>query len=89
MPISAFVMLFAIDHEWNASSGPASAAWRSATMAPCCAITTAVRSFEVLGIGSREGVVEELLERRAIDARIELRARPLAGRPGHAHGLCG
>ena len=47
----------------------------------------AVRAFEILGIGPGERVVEQLLERRAIDARIELRARPLAGRPGHARGL--
>jgi hypothetical protein len=48
-----------------------------------------VGSLEILGLGSAARVVEQLLERRAIDARVELRARPLAGRKGDAGGLGG
>ena len=48
-----------------------------------------VGSFEILGLGSAARVVEQFLERRAIDARVELCARPLPGRPCDAGGLSG
>ena len=89
MPISAFVMLFAIDHDRNASFGPACRAVALRDDRAVLRDDHGVGSFEILGLGSAARVVEQLLERRAIDARVELCARPLAGRPGDARGLGG
>ena len=89
MPISAFVTLFAIDHDRKASSGPTSVRVALGDDRAVLHDDDRVGALEVVGLGLGEGVVEQLLERRAIDARVELRARPLPGRPGHARGLGG
>ena len=89
MPTSAFVMLFAIDHERNASSGPTPSRVALGDDRAALRDDDRVGPFEILGLGRGERVVEQLLERRAIDPRVELRARPLPGRPRHAGGLGG